>query len=54
MYVFILREKECVSGEGQRDKERERERERERESQAGSELSARSRVWGSNPQPVRW
>ena len=32
MYVFILREEERVSGEGQRDKEREREREREREN----------------------
>ena len=38
--------------------ERERERERERETQnlkqaPGSELSAQSPTWGSNPQTVR-
>ena len=45
-YLFILREKESRSAGGE-------EREGERESQAGTEPSAQSPMWGLNPCTMR-
>ena len=45
-FKFIYLERESANREGA-------ETEGERESQAGSELSAQSPTWGSNPQTVR-
>ena len=57
IFVTFIFERERRQGRGT-EKEREREREGQRETQnlkqaPGSELSAQSLMWGSNPQTVR-